>query len=754
MKKIVSLLLALAMLFSLAACGGDDVGNQPSESGNQPSESQNASPSQSDEQPSESETEPQETDGDYLNATHDDEEIYNMVLGDFVDAYTKALDCDNQSERFALMAIAEAKLLQAGVFVPTTSKGGRYAISRVVPYCITPTLWGTDNDRFYRTITLADGLLKDADREAMKAHYNEIRDTATDESEYLDWVRQYLADNGYTTKDSYSIPYTSDPQTFDPFATYRATDHEVLVNTFDGLLEYNIFGQQQPALAESYDVSDDGLIYTFHIRDGAVWTDSQGRELGPVTADDWVAGIQHLMDNPGNLEYLFSGIISGVSEYLDGSNMDMANVGVKALDEKTLEVTLEEPSTYFITMLGYGGLLAPLNRAYYESQGGTFGANATPGTYGTGPDNIAYCGPYLITNWTEKNTFVFKANDKYWNKDAVNAKTLTWYFNDSSDVMKSYNDFIGNVTDSCALNDSNIQQCKTDGNYDGFVYVSSTDATSYMGWLNVNRGGTVEVDGQEVEVGFSNYNDATKAVSPQDEETRARTHAAMLNQNFRMAICTGFDRAAHNAQVVGEELKEKSLINSYTPGDFVKLLEDVTVDINGTSKTYPAGTNYGVILQDQLDADGASLKVYDPEGNSGAGSSASFDGWYSPENAKAYLDKAVEELAAEGLEISAENPIQIDMTYPGNIEQYKNRANVFQQSIEESSGGLIKVNLIACTDGNEWNDATYWPQSGAEMNGNYSDNSGWGPDCGDPASYLDTLYADGDGSMLKCLGLF
>lgn len=736
MKKFLSMALALAMMVSLFACGnpGADTSNPPADKTDAPATD---APEQI----------------NYTEATHDSNEIYEMVLGDFTEAYEKALAAGNESERFALMAIAEAKLLQAGVFVPTTSKGGRYGINRVVPYCVTPTLWGTDQERFYRVICLDDGLLKDADREAMKAHWNEIKDTATDESEYLDWVRQYLADNGYQTKDTYSIPYSEDPQTFDTFATYRATDNEVLVNTFDALLEYNIYGQQQPALAESYEVSDDGLTYTFHIRD-AVWTDSQGRELGAITADDWVAGIQHLMDNPGNLEYLFSGVIKGVSEYLDGSNKDMANVGVKALDDKTLEVTLEKPTTYFLTMICYGGLLAPLNRAFYESKGGTFGANATSGDYGTGPDSIAYCGPYLITNWTAKNTFVFKANEKYWNADAVNAKTLTWYYNDSSDTMKGYNDCIANITDSCALNDSNLQQCKADGNYDDYHYVTATDSTSFMGWLNVNRGGTMEVDGEEVEVGFANYNDPTKAVSPQDEEARARTHAAMLNQNFRMAICTGFDRAAHNAQVVGEELKEKSLINSYTPGDFVHLLEDVTVDINGTSKTYPAGTNYGVILQDQLDADGAALKVYDPDGNSGAGSSAAFDGWYSPANSKAYLDKAVAELAEQGLEISAENPIQIDITFPGNIEQYKNRANVFKQSIEESTGGLIQVNLVACTDGPEWNDATYWPDSGAGMNGNYSDNSGWGPDYGDPMSYLDTLYADGDGSMLKNLGLF
>lgn len=730
-KKFLCLALALTMLLSLVACGGN---NNPPAENNPPAPPAENTPSTPDT--------PDEPATSYLDATHDDNEIYEAVLGDFTSAYTKALATENVSERFALMAIAEAKLLQAGVFVPTTSKGGGYAIGRVLPYCVTPCLWGNDSERYYRVMTLADNaILKDADRVAMKQKWNELKMTSTDENEYLDWAREYVTSQGYTLKDTYNIAYSSDPQTFDYLATYRSADSEVLVNAIDGLMEYNVYNQQVPALAESYEESADGLTYTFHIRQGAVWTDSQGRELGPVTADDWVAGMNHALDNPGNLEYLVAGIIAGVNEYLEGTITDFSGVGVKAVDEYTLEYTLEAPCSYFMTMLSYN-IFWPMNRAYYQSLGGTFGADATSGAYGTGPDSIAYCGPYLITNWTEKNTFVFKASDKYWNTDKVHVKTLTWLYNDGSDVMKTYNDFMAGVIDSTSINDSNRQQAEADGTFEGNYYISSTDATSYMGWLNVNRGG------------FHNYNDDTKCVSPQSEEEQARSHAAMLNQNFRLAICTGFDRAMHNAQVVGDELKYNRVINSYVPGDFVQLIEDTTVSINGTSKTYPAGTNYGVIVQDQLDADGVKLKVYDPTANNGAGASVSFDGWYSPANSKAYVDAAVAELAEEGLEISAANPIQIDMTYASQDERYVNRAQVFKKSIEESTGGLIQINLVACADFNEWNDATYWPESGAEMNGNYADNSGWGPDYGDPATYLDTLYADGDGSMLKNLGLF
>ena len=108
----------------------------------------------------------------------------------------------------------------------------------------------------------------------------------------------------------------------------------------------------------------------------------------------------------------------------------------------------------------------------------------------------------------------------------------------------------------------------------------------------------------------------------------------MQNVHFRRAIAMAFDRASYNAQSVGEDLKLNSLTNSYTPGKFVALEEDVTVEINGKSKTYPAGTYYGQIMQDQIDADGVKITVWDPTADGGVGSSTGFDGWYNVQNAQ------------------------------------------------------------------------------------------------------------------------
>ena len=190
--------------------------------------------------------------------------------------------------------------------------------------------------------------------------------------------------------------YTSNPTTWDVFATYLASDSSAIVNTYDGLYEYDVEGYIQPALATSYDVSEDGCTYTFHLREGVKWVDSQGRELADVVADDFVAGMQHLLDAQGGMEYLAGaggcGIVNA-DAYIAGEVTDFSEVGVKALDDYTVEYTLEAPCTFFDTMLGYS-VFAPLCRSYYESLGGKFGveydSSASDYTYGKDSSSIAY----------------------------------------------------------------------------------------------------------------------------------------------------------------------------------------------------------------------------------------------------------------------------------------------------------------------------------------------------------------------------
>ncbi|MGN0773370.1 MAG: ABC transporter substrate-binding protein [Candidatus Ventricola sp.] len=673
-------------------------------------------------------------------------ELYTQVLGEFYDAYMAGRDeVDNLSLRYAQMAVAEAKLMASAVYQPGTAKGGNYAISRVAPYTVSSVLWGLDSYRFHQALVVNEDPITTEEREEMKAKFAELKGTGT----YEQWAKDYLLGKGYTLSTEYGYGlYSSDPKTWDTLATSRAADNEAIVNTYDGLIEYDIENVMQPALATEWSVDETGTVYTFKLREGVIWVDSQGRKVGDVTADDFVAGMNHMLDAMGGLEYLVGsdggcGILNAQA-YIDGAITDFAEVGVKAVDTYTLQYTLEAPAPYFMTMLSYS-VFAPMNREYFLSQGGGFGADYAPDSetylYGKDPDHIAYCGPYVVTNLTPENTIVFSANENYWNKDAINIKTINWKFNDGSDALKAYNDMKANVISGTGLNASALEVAKQDGMFEKYGYTASTDATSYGTFLNINRNA------------FANVNDGAVA-SPQTEEQAARTQAAMRNVHFRRAIAMGLDRATYNAQSVGEELKLTSLINSYTPGNFVQLTEDVTIAINGVDTTFPAGTFYGAVMQAQLDADEIPVKVWDPDAEGGMGASFGFDGWYNPEAAKAELELAIAELAAEGVVIDAENPIYLDLPVYVASTSYANRGEVVRKSIEESLNGLVKVNKTECQTSQEWYYAGYYTDYGYEANYDLYDVSGWGPDYGDPQTYLDTFLPDYAGYMVKCTGIF
>ena len=735
-RKIVSALLVMSMTASLVACGNSGSGSSdPADESVSVSSSASSESDASASASSESEAEAEESE---MPEGYDETstELYNEALGDFNDALATAKEAETVDERYALMAVAEGKLMESAMMYPLTSRGGTYAMYRMAPRTKDYTLWGSDKDRYHQYVVTTD-FIKAEDYNEMRAKWDELKGTGTYES----WVKEYLAGKGYTLKDSFSMPYASDPVTWDGLATSRAADNDAIINTYDGLMEYDVEGTLQPALAESYEVSDDGLTYTFHLRKDVKWTDSQGREVDTVKADDFVAGMQHMCDAQGGLEYLVQGVIKNVSQYISGEVTDFDEVGVKAVDDYTVEYTLEEPCSYFMTMLGYT-IFMPMSRSYYQSQGGKFGAeydsSAADYQYGKDSNSIAYCGPYLVTNATAKNTIVFKLSDSYWNKDNVNIKTLTWLFNDQSDVTKMYTDAKAGTVDYVNLNTSTMETAKSEGLYDQYAVVSDTDATSFMGFYNINRTAT------------ANANDGTTAKSTKSDEEIQRTNKALQNVHFRRAISFAADRGAYNAQQVGEDLKYTSLRNTFTPGYFVSLSKDTTIQINGTDTTFPAGTYYGEIVQKQIDADGVKIKVWDAENKTSDG----FDGWYNPENAVEELNTAIEELAEEGITIDESNPIQMEYPYPSAVEVYTNKANSYKKSVEAALGGKVVINLVDAVDLDGWYYAGYYVNYGYEQNYDVYDVSGWGPDFGDPCSYLDTMLPDYEGYMTKCFGIF
>lgn len=676
--------------------------------------------------------------------------VYDWNLGEFWEYYQVAKEeVTDLDMRLAKMAVAEAKLMESGAFIPVQANGGSYALSRVVPRTISSVLWGIDEYRWNYAM-VANELITIEDRAALMALWGEAEDAAS----WRESAKAYLDEHGYTLNDTYNFLNNYELVTWDVIATSNTSDSYFIACTYSGLLEYDAKNVLQPALAESYEVSDDGLTYTFHIREGVNWVDQQGRVIGEVTADDWVASMQHVADNNDALGYLLSSSggcgIKNYDAYINGDVTDFAEVGVQAVDDHTLVYTLESPFPAFVTMMGYG-VFAPLNRAFYKSQGGTFSAEGdayTSGSYGTDPSKIAYCGPYLVTNFTAKNVTSYAANPEYWDKDAIITPNTNIYYYDGTDPLRIYTETKNGTVAGGGLNASALklaQEEKPEGQdktyFELYHYISATDASTFSGWVNLNR---------RV---WTNYNDTSVGVSTQTDADKTRTRSALNNQNFRLAMAMAFDRGAYCAVSVGEDLKYASMRNSYTPGTFLKTTGEITVDINGEAVSFPTGTYYGQIEQAQLDADGVAIKVWNPTADGGVGSGDGFDGWHNPSAAVEYLNAAIEELAQIGVEISAENPIYIDCPWGAYEERRDKQMQAYKQAIEGTFEGKVIINLVRFDDSTAISNSYYRINKGSEANFDIAPNaSGWGPDYGDAQSYLDTVQPYG--YMMKTLGLY
>ena len=656
----------------------------------------------------------------------DDDEIYDAVLGDFTALMNAAEAAKSIDERFILEAKAEAYLLDSAVMIPTTTQGGAYAITRIAYRTIPYANWGNDDDR-WGTMVIANEFIKKEDRETMKEAWAKA---VAGEGEYN--AAQMLTDMGYTLASDYKTTFSTAPVTLDWLNTSSQADTEITVQTVDGLVQYSNLGVMEPKLAKSWDISDDGLTYTFHLRDDAKWFTSEGAEYAPVTAKDFVAGFRHMLDAKAGLEWLVDGVIKGAtSYYAEGGAWE--DVGYEAADDYTLVVTLEQPTSYFMTMLTYSCFL-PICEDWYLSHGGVFGgeeltaasADTSTYTYGQNTDvsSQVYCGPFLLQKLVGDSEIKVVKNENYYDAAKINVNSITWIYDDGGNPAQTYKDTVDGIYASTALTEASgtLALAKADGNFDKYGYVSDTTSTSYFGGLNLNRGT------------FELASGACK--SPKTEQQKIDTQTALLNKNFRKALQHAFDKGTYNAVQRGEELKYASLRNMYTHPEFVQLSADAQ-DADGNE--FKAGTMYGEIVQFYLDQMGCKVTVAD-----------ACDGWYNPDAAKEFLAAAKEELGD-----TVSWPIQIDVVYLGSSANNTAQSQAYKQKVEETLGAEnVVVNLIEATTTEDFYACGYRASNGEAGNFDMFYGSGWGPDYGDPNTYLNTFLGGGAGYMTKVIGLY
>jgi oligopeptide transport system substrate-binding protein len=185
-----------------------------------------------------------------------------------------------------------------------------------------------------------------------------------------------------------------------------AVGFNVLNNIMEGLYRLDQDSLPVPAMAEGEpEISEDGLTYTFKIRD-AQWSDGT-----PVTAHDFVYAWQRAIDPDTGSPYgpyLMAGMVKNATEIGEGK-AEVADLGITAEDDKTLIVELERPVAYFLSLMSFGTFY-PLNEAFVTAQADKYATNS---------DTMIYNGPFSLADWDGTGNWKYVKNDKYWDADTV-----------------------------------------------------------------------------------------------------------------------------------------------------------------------------------------------------------------------------------------------------------------------------------------------------------------------------------------------
>ena len=498
-----------------------------------------------------------------------------------------------------------------------------------------------------------------------------------------------------SSSQTYSYVYSGDPDSLDYVIANRETTSAVTGNLVDGLLENDKYGNLVPSLAEKWTVSKDGLTYTYTLRKGAKWYTSDGEEYADVKAQDFVTGLKHAADGKSEALYLVQNSIKGLDSYIKGESKDFSTVGVKALDDYTVQYTLNQPESYWNSKTT-SGILFPVNADFLASQGSGFGAAK--------PSSILYNGPYLLKSLTAKSSIEYKKNANYWDKDNVMIENVKLSYYDGSDQESLVRNFTDGAYTLARVfpNSSNYASVKK--KYADNITYSQQGGTSFFYVFNVNR---------------QAYHHTSKA----DDKQKADTKAAILNKDFRQAVGFAFDRKAYAAQTNGEDGATMVLRNLAVPPTFVQIKDK----------------NFGEVVQEKLTTLGqewSSVKLDDAQ-----------DGLYNVEKAKAEFAKAKATLETQGVNF----PIHLDMPVSQADKAGIQQASSFKQSVESALGKENVIVDLQQMSADDFNNTGYLANTAAQKDYDLS-TSGWTPDYQDPSTYLD-VFDPTKGGLLTSIGL-
>lgn len=228
-----------------------------------------------------------------------------------------------------------------------------------------------------------------------------------------------------------TVAVTADPVTLDPQRTKQNTAYTIITNVMEGLVRINDEGEIEPALAKSWQVSEDKLTYTFALKD-ALWSDNT-----PITAYDIEYSLKRALDSSFPSEAMYQMYIIqnayeakyGTSEKGEEVKITSKDIGITAIDDKTLEIKLKEPTSYFVALLA--------NPVFIPSQKESI--DAAGDDYATASDLMVYSGPYIVKEWIKDKKIILVKNPDYWDSDNVILNKIEFIIEpQSAEIVKSF----------------------------------------------------------------------------------------------------------------------------------------------------------------------------------------------------------------------------------------------------------------------------------------------------------------------------
>ncbi|MGB4984782.1 MAG: peptide ABC transporter substrate-binding protein [Erysipelotrichaceae bacterium] len=507
--------------------------------------------------------------------------------------------------------------------------------------------------------------------------------------------------SGYKGPKDLTETYSTDIDTLDYVITALQPNHEINANLVDGLLENNSKGEFVPALAESYEKNEDASVWTFKLRKGVKWVTSTGEEYGEVTADDFVAGLQHAADFGSETGYLLNGLLVNFTEYSEGK-VKFEEVGIKAIDDYTVEYTLTAPTPYFFSLTTYA-ILYPVNRQFLESKGVGCKLGAPDKAaceYGTTKaDSILYNGGYILTTNDVKSKVVLTKNENYWDADKIYMETVTRIFDDGSDPYSGIKGFEQGTYAAASLKPAWENYKDYTDKYADNLIESLPNSTAFYTLFNFNR-------------------PVYEITSHKDDAEKANVEAAILNENFRKAYRAAFDRVAQLMVDAPKEVATATLRN-------INNFQDIVVDSKGK--------NYGQLVTEAYkEMTGEEVNLLDGQ-----------DPWLNKESALKFIEAAKK----DGIKF----PVSLDVMTIKTNDRLVKMENSMKQSIEANTDGQIIINVHA-VDMDTLMPKAYRIASYKDTDYDINTFTGWGPDYTDPKTFVD-IFSPTNGYLMDTLGL-